>query len=83
MDSVVPYLVAIVPTVVVAAFFYVLIKRMIEGDRRERLAQSRFEADEDRRRSAPESGPENLGNAAPDETPNPADGAHVTDDNPR
>lgn len=83
MDSVVPYLVAIVPTIVVAAFFYVLIKRMIEGDRRERLAQSRFEADEDRRRSAAESGPEDLGNAVPDESPRAADGAGATDDNSR
>ena len=79
MDSVVPYLVAIVPTIVVAAFFYVLIKRMIEGDRRERLAQSRFEAEEDRRRSAPESAPEDAGNAPGDEptsgpgTPSDAD----------
>ncbi len=52
MDSVIPYLVAIIPTIVVAAFFYALIKRMIEGDRRERLAQSKFEAEEDRRRAA-------------------------------
>ncbi len=52
MGSLVPYLVAVIPTIVVAAFFYVLIKRMIEGDRRERLAQSKFEAEEDRRRAA-------------------------------
>lgn len=83
MDSVVPYLVAIVPTIVVAAFFYVLIKRMIEGDRRERLAQSRFEADEDRRRSAPESAPEDRDNAAPGESPSAADGADATDDKSR
>ncbi len=52
MDSVIPYLVAIIPTIVVAGFFYALIKRMIEGDRRERLAQSKFEAEEDRRLAA-------------------------------
>ncbi|MGG5258962.1 hypothetical protein [Phycicoccus avicenniae] len=52
MDSVVPYLVAIIPTIVVAAFFYVIIKRMIEGDRRERLAQSKFEAEQDRSRAS-------------------------------
>jgi NADH:ubiquinone oxidoreductase subunit 3 (subunit A) len=74
MDSFVPYLVAIVPTIVVAIFFYVIIKRMIEGDRRERLAQSRFEAEEDRRRSAAESAVENTGNAAGDESaPAPRD----------
>ena len=45
MDAFLPYVAALVPTIVVAAFFYALIKRMIEGDRRERLAQRRFEAD--------------------------------------
>lgn len=81
MDSVVPYLVAIVPTIVVAIFFYVLIKRMIEGDRRERLAQSRFEAEEDRRRSAAGSAPGGDGNAATDESPTRPDGAGSTGEN--
>lgn len=81
MDSVVPYLVAIVPTIVVAIFFYVLIKRMIEGDRRERLAQSRFEAEEDRRRSAAVSAPEDDGNAAPDESPARPDGTDPDGEN--
>ena len=52
MDAVWPYLAAIVPTIVVATIFYFLIKGMIEGDRRERLAQSKFEAEQDRRRAA-------------------------------
>ena len=52
MDAVWPYLTAIVPTIVVATIFYFLIKGMIEGDRRERLAQSKFEAEQDRRREA-------------------------------
>ena len=52
MDAVWPYLTAIVPTIVVATIFYFLIKGMIEADRRERLAQSRFEAEQDRRRTA-------------------------------
>ena len=52
MDAVWPYVVAIVPTILVATLFYFLIKSMLEGDRRERLAQSRFEAEEDRRRAA-------------------------------
>ena len=40
MDAVWPYVVAIVPTILVATLFYFLIKSMLEGDRRERLAQS-------------------------------------------
>ncbi len=58
MSALVPYLVAVVPTIVVAIFFYVLIKRIIEGDRRERLAQSKFEAEEDRRRRAAQEAPD-------------------------
>ena len=46
MSSIWPYLAAIVPTIVVATMFYFLIKSMLEGDRRERLAQNRFEADD-------------------------------------
>jgi hypothetical protein len=83
MDSVVPYLVAIVPTIVVAIFFYVLIKRMIEGDRRERLAQSRFEAEEDRRRSAHASTPGAAGNAPADETTAAPGDADEAGDNSR
>ena len=52
MDAVWPYVAAIVPTILVATLFYFLIKSMLEGDRRERLAQSRFEAEEDHRRAA-------------------------------
>lgn len=73
MDSVVPYLVAIIPTIVVAAFFYVIIRRMIEGDRRERLAQSKFEAEQDRARASvdPVGAPDDEPRTAPeDETPN-------------
>lgn len=52
MDAVGPYLTAILPTILVAILFYFLIKSMIEGDRRERLAQKRFEAEEDARAAA-------------------------------
>jgi hypothetical protein len=57
MDAVWPYLAAILPTILVAILFYFLIKSMLEGDRRERLAQRRFEAELDRGRggSAPNS----------------------------
>ena len=48
MDAVWPYLAAILPTILVATLFYFLIKSMLEGDRRERLAQRRFEAEQDR-----------------------------------
>jgi peptidoglycan/LPS O-acetylase OafA/YrhL len=48
MDDVWPYLAAILPTIAVAILFYFLIKSMLEGDRRERLAQRRFEAEQDR-----------------------------------
>jgi len=52
MESVLPYVLAIVPTVGVAALFYVVIKSIVEGDRRERLAQARWEAEHDRREAA-------------------------------
>jgi hypothetical protein len=52
MSAVWPYLAAIIPTIVVATIFYFLMKGILEGDRRERLAQSKFEAEQDRRRAA-------------------------------
>ena len=42
-DAVFPYLAALLPTVAVGALFYFLIKSILEGDRRERLAQSKWE----------------------------------------
>ena len=68
MDALWPYLAAIVPTIVVATIFYFLIKGMIEGDRRERLAQSKFEAEQDRRRAA------ERAKAQPDERPDTGNG---------
>ncbi|WP_392543688.1 hypothetical protein [Oryzobacter telluris] len=52
MAAVWPYLTAILPTILVSILFYFLIRSMIEGDRRERLAQRQFEAAEDARRSS-------------------------------
>jgi hypothetical protein len=46
MDSLVPYIVALVPTVGIATLFYFVMKNIIEGDRRERLAQARWEAEQ-------------------------------------
>ena len=48
MESVLPYVLAIVPTIGVGTLFYFVIKSILEGDRRERLAQARWEADHDR-----------------------------------
>jgi hypothetical protein len=45
MESLVPYIVALVPTVGIATLFYFVMKNIIEGDRKERLAQARWEAE--------------------------------------
>jgi hypothetical protein len=39
---------ALLPSAGVAFLFYVIIKAMLEGDRRERLAHSRWEADQEK-----------------------------------
>ncbi len=44
-DSIWPYLAAILPTIVVAVLFYFLMKSILEGDRRERIAQSQWESE--------------------------------------
>lgn len=49
-----PYLAAILPTICVAILFYFLIKSIIEADRRERVAQSKWDA-EHRNDQAPRS----------------------------
>ncbi|HEY6741155.1 MAG TPA: hypothetical protein VI110_02265 [Lapillicoccus sp.] len=49
-DTVFPYLAALLPTVAVGALFYFLIKSILEGDRRERLAHSKWERDQERER---------------------------------
>jgi hypothetical protein len=45
MDSVMPYVLALVPTVGVAWLFYVIIKNILEGDRRERIALAKWESE--------------------------------------
>lgn len=54
-----PYLAALIPTVVVAIIFYFLIKAMLEGDRRERAAVAKWEAEQERQqaRQTPEEKP--------------------------
>lgn len=77
MSAVWPYLAAIIPTILVAILFYFLIKSMLEGDRRERLAQKQFEAEQDRRaaeaeRAAPRppaSGPTDGANGGSSDMP--------------
>lgn len=54
MQFVLPYVLALVPTVGVGTLFYFLIKAILEGDRRERIAQAKWEAD----RKAQEEGAE-------------------------
>ena len=79
MSEIWPYIAGIVPTIVVATMFYFLIKSMLEGDRRERLAQSRFEAEHDRAAGRTDNSPtDSVGSAgasdpAPDEPPPPTD----------
>jgi hypothetical protein len=46
MDSLVPYIVALVPTIGIATLFYFVMKNIIEGDRKERLAQAKWEAEQ-------------------------------------
>ncbi len=51
-DNVFPYIAALLPTVAVAGLFYFLIKNILEGDRRERLAQSKWEKEHEPERRA-------------------------------
>lgn len=51
-DAIFPYLAALLPTVAVGGLFYFVIKYIVEGDRRERLAQSKWEAEQDAKKSA-------------------------------
>ena len=48
MSGVWPYVAALIPSAGVGFLFWLVIKNMIEGDRRERLAQRRWEAEQDR-----------------------------------
>ena len=58
-DALFPYVAALLPTVAVAVLFYFLIKTILEGDRRERLAQSKLEKEQEkeRRRDTPGKSP--------------------------
>ena len=75
MSEIWPYIAGIVPTIVVATMFYFLIKSMLEGDRRERLAQSRFEAEQDReKREDRHAGDSPTDSVGPESSSHPASG---------
>lgn len=65
-----PYVAALIPSVGVGVLFWVVIKNMIEGDRKERLAHSQWEAEQERKARAQQAqgsestDNESLGNAA-------------------
>ena len=52
MSSVWPYIAALIPSAGVGFLFYVVIKNMVEGDRKERLAHSQW--DREHESSAPD-----------------------------
>jgi hypothetical protein len=45
MEAAMPYILALAPTIGMAILFYFIMKSIIEGDRRERIAQSKWEAE--------------------------------------
>jgi len=51
-DALFPYVAALLPTVAVGALFFFIMKYIVEGDRRERLAQSRWDAERDRKKKS-------------------------------
>lgn len=50
-----PYVIALLPTIGIAALFYFIMKSIFEGDRRERLAQAKWEAEHDGPHEQPQS----------------------------
>lgn len=52
-----PYVAAILPTILVAIFFYFIVKSILEGDRRERIAQKKYEQEQEGERSRSEAAP--------------------------
>ena len=53
LNSVLIALGALLPSAGVAFLFYLIIKAMLEGDRRERLAHSKWEAEQESLAAAP------------------------------
>jgi hypothetical protein len=67
MDSVMPYVLALVPTIGMATLFYFVIKSILEGDRRERIAHAKWEKEHQLGDNATESAPR----ASEDRIPGP------------
>lgn len=53
MQAAVPYILALAPTAGMATLFYFIMKSILEGDRRERMAQARWEAERDAAEARP------------------------------
>ena len=51
MNDVMPYVIALVPSVGVGILFWIVIKNMIEGDRKERLAHSQWDREHEKEQS--------------------------------
>lgn len=73
MDSVMPYVLALVPTIGMATLFYFVIKSILEGDRRERIAHAKWEKEHQLADTGTQSAPlttsdDRTGGAAPDIT---------------
>jgi hypothetical protein len=65
MDAAMPYVLALVPTIGVATLFYFVIKTILEGDRRERIAQAKWEAEHDRQANGAKGTPDASGRPDP------------------
>lgn len=48
-----PYIAGLIPSAGLGLLFYFVIKHMVEGDRRERLAQAQWEAEQDKGKKDP------------------------------
>ena len=84
-ETAMPYVAALLPTIGVAFLFYYVMKYILEGDRRERLAQARWERAEHSGSTAavpeaPEGREAAEGGAASEVhvSPGPASEAHVS-----
>ena len=69
MDSLMPYVLALVPTIGMGTLFYFVIKSILEGDRRERIAHAKWEkehqAGENGTQSAPVTTSDDVNRATP------------------
>ncbi len=63
MSGIWPYIAAVIPSAGVGLLFWLVIKNMIEGDRKERLAHSQWDAE----RAELESSNDDSGHSANDE----------------